>query len=84
MLPPPEYEVKRRLKHVGIEGVIHWLDSLQSSEEVLEKDEASMATANTDVSYDADGRRRFRHHRPRVQTNPALWDLASGAWVTQC
>jgi hypothetical protein len=52
--PPPRYEVKRRLKHVRMEGVVHWLDGLQSGEEVLEKDEVLMTTA---VSYDADGQR---------------------------
>ena len=66
-------------------GVVHWLDGLQSGEEVLEKDEVPMTTANTDVLYDANGWRRFRRHRPQVQTSPArLWDLASGARVTQC
>ena len=84
-VPPPPYEVKRRLKHVRMEGVVHWLDDLRSGEEVLEKGEVPMATAYTGVSYDADGRRLFRRHRPRAQTSPArLWDLASGAWVTQC
>ena len=82
--PPPRYEVKRRLKHVRMEGVVHWLDDLQSGE-VLEEDEVPMTTENTDVSYDADGQRRFRRHRLRAQTSPArLWDLASGAWVMQC
>ena len=79
--PPPKYEVKWRLKHVRMDGVVHWLDGLQSGDEVLEKDEVLMTTA---VSYDADGRKRFRRHRlrhlPRAQTSAAcLWDLASGA-----
>ena len=38
-----------------MEGVVHWLDNLQSGEEVLEKDEVPMTIENTDVSY---GRRR--------------------------
>ena len=46
-----------------MEGVVHWLDDLQSGEEVLEEDEVPMTTENTDVSYDADGQRRFRRHR---------------------
>ena len=88
--PPPKYEVKqevkRRLKHVRMDGVVHWLDGLESGDEVLEKDEVLITTA---VSYDADGRKRFRRHRlrhlPRAQTSPAcLWDLASGARGTQC
>ena len=59
-----------------MEGVVHWLNDLQSGAEVLEEDEVLMTTENTDVSYDADGRRRFRRHRPRAQTSPArLWDL---------
>ena len=37
-----------------MEGVVHWLDGLQSGEEVLEIDEVQMTTA---VSYDADGQR---------------------------
>lgn len=36
------------------EGVIHWLDGLQSGEEVLENGEVLTTAANTDVSYDAD------------------------------
>ena len=36
------------------EGVIHWLDGLQSGEEVLENGEVLTTAANTDMSYDAD------------------------------
>lgn len=60
--PPPQQVVKRRLKHTRKhvkeermeEGVIHWLDGLQSGEEVLENGEVLTTAANTDVSYDAD------------------------------
>lgn len=59
---PPKQVVKRRLKHTRKhvkeermeEGVIHWLDGLQSGEEVLENGEVLTTTANMDMSYDAD------------------------------
>ena len=40
-----------------MEGVVHWLNDLQSGAEVLEEDEVLMTTENTDVSYDTDGQR---------------------------